>query len=1238
MGNLIQRKLLTGYLMLFLLLTFSNNPTNASGYCSVPPFISSSASPNILFVIDVSGSMSWSAYNPNDNGYSFCTDEDNGCGWTYTGDEEGYFIPNENYVLIGDCEFWNYHECYWEETDKDAVNECPNVWSGVFDDEKVFKGSCLNFLLMARIDLLRWAITGGVPEGCGSLMDPNCDPDIKCTGSTCMLETYYGFRVKVPKKRINGILQIFEKEDLKPRFGALFYGGSVREEKVYVGDYPYTGSAGNAVKDKPYTYIKRFINAIDVYGGTPTGPAMWEAYDYFKQKNDHNYKGFKLGKGTYKDPNYFCDHKRQNCKAVPCAKNFVILASDGQWNSPSCSIKRGFENKSADPVVPAYKMHAETLRTITSHSGNTYNINVSGVYALGLFLGGTGEQSLKNVAVYGSFDTDTYTWPFGTDGSHWNGANSKYPWDKCYMDNCGNGRGSACTPLPPSSSDWDFNNDGVPDNFLNAKNASEIKESLEKFIRNILKKGSTSAGVIASQSAGRAQGSIINHTSTYPLKNVSIRKNNRFEKVTLNWIGKLYTYWFLNTQYAQNVRDNSKEDTSRILLDVYNPEYDKKKNAGQLITENDYYDFILLFDTDSEGNLQAYLYESELKGELRYDNAGDPVVADYTPTPPIPIEKTNYLWEAGEILAHTDGDERDILVAVSNKTMVKFDEDNKNQFASFLGNPSSFPSCIPGSTNEKKIENLIAYIRGEDDFQCRNRTLFLGDSNVIWKLGDIMHSSPAIVTYNSSKYKGSIVFVGANDGMLHAFEAGKIERLTAKFQVAELKTNKTEKGLGAELWAFIPKNVLPYLRYLPDPDYCHMYFVDQSPYVVYLDKNKDGSPDKIILIGGMRLGGGCGCEGYDCINPPSDTCSDLESNNCVGRSSYFALDITDPTDPKLLWEFTHPKLGFSFSGPGIFKFLDGDQEKAHVLFASGPTNYKGLSAQNLHLFVLDVETGNNVATVKTNLSKAFGGIIQQEGLDINQDGNTDFVIFGFTQEKDTDKIVGGVIVVPRAGYANYHVLNIDSGDIPPVVSQVAYSTCYNVPYIYFGTGKWFYKEDTITVSGRNRIYGIPIGCDNERCEVPSNIYDITDLSSGVCNSLSGERVGWYIKLARSDSVYLEEKNLASPSVTDFGAVFFATSQPSSDICDIGGRHRIWHLNCATGAPITYNCNDEYFVKSEYTLLYSDTGGRINQESKPKDASDVSGGNTGWKKHLVVGGQSPQTAFTPGGEILLWLER
>ena len=100
-----------------------------------------------------------------------------------------------------------------------------------------------------------------------------------------------------------------------------------------------------------------------------------------------------------------------------------------------------------------------------------------------------------------------------------------------------------------------------------------------------------------------------------------------------------------------------------------------------------------------------------------------------------------------------------------------------------------------------------------------------------------------------------MVFTGGNDGMLHAFRLGKLNlSWTGKEPWEKAKITNPVSGttLGDEAWAFIPKNALPYLKYLKDPDYCHLYYTDLAPYVIdaSLGTVRDGDPDRLELEDG----------------------------------------------------------------------------------------------------------------------------------------------------------------------------------------------------------------------------------------------------------------------------------------------------------------------------------------------------------------------------------------------------
>ena len=445
--------------------------------CDAPPFYTAaSEAPNIMLVVDVSGSMGWKAY------YS-------GSLSTYRGNEEGYFTPSKTYKFDTSDSVWKEiagapslpdwsNNGYTTLTAaSDSSDICPVSTSGISNYRSgnySFKGSCLNALFMDRIDVARWAITGGRPAGCSSFGDADCDPALatSCDANGCVLELHrpqYG-DVQVPQNRIDGFIQSAEGLDSAPRIGASFYSSSsLRSQKVYLGDYP---DGNNADQNYRYTYLKRYLNFIMPYGGTPTRAGMEEAYDYFKQANDHsNANGFSLHKTGWQDPLYRCAYDKSGCKAAGwCTKSFVILLSDGSWNS------------GGDPIRATHQLHTNLGRTFAGHS-----INIDKVYTIGLFMQGSGINAMQHMAMYGSYDkTATQVWPGGTGGS---GYVNHYP------------NSSLSQPIPTYDEDhpnldWDKNpTDGVPDTFFAPQNGDDLKRNLFAIFEDIVSNRGAAASV-----------------------------------------------------------------------------------------------------------------------------------------------------------------------------------------------------------------------------------------------------------------------------------------------------------------------------------------------------------------------------------------------------------------------------------------------------------------------------------------------------------------------------------------------------------------------------------------------------------------------------------------------------------------------------------------------------------------------------------------------------------------------
>jgi Tfp pilus tip-associated adhesin PilY1 len=278
--------------------------------------------------------------------------------------------------------------------------------------------------------------------------------------------------------------------------------------------------------------------------------------------------------------------------------------------------------------------------------------------------------------------------------------------------------------------------------------------------------------------------------------------------------------------------------------------------------------------------------------------------------------------DAGEILRTRDYSTRIVYTAYDLEgdgimnNRLEFNVSRKDILDNFLGLGEGSPEAEP----------LIKFVLGD----TRN-----------WKLGDINHSSPQalnppngngalmgagyseFVAANASRRK--VVLVGANDGMLHCFDAATME----------------------ELWAFIPNNLLYKLKrmWVKDED-CgiflqHQFFVDGTPAIQ--DVFFAGVWHTVLVCG---QGPGWG-----------------KNNKCY----YFALDVTDPLGPLPLWEFTHDTMGETWSVPVISNVRS--ENKWIAFFGSGYDNDPDHIVGNT-FYAVDVQTGS--------LIRAFAMVISGE--------------------------------------------------------------------------------------------------------------------------------------------------------------------------------------------------------------------------------------------------------------------
>ncbi len=319
-------------------------------------------------------------------------------------------------------------------------------------------------------------------------------------GSTVPIGSIPQAQVKIRVNKADRIGVIQQNFNLV-RFGFMYYN-SDHEGEILVGCH-------NTNLD---TLLDKF-NTIYPYNGTPTGEALEEALDYFKQNDGHSNANNSTFIGTSVDP-YYQKALSGDLVAVPCRKSYVVLLSDGAWNG------------SVDPIRPARDMHAVDLRSDISDS---QTVDVFSIFAFGT--ADCGKRSMKGVAMFGGF-MDSASSGCGTSNT-W-----PYPYTDYLPTTCEQSSvdcegdtptGSRCMKWPQPNCDpsgtyntcckeWDSKWDahttgdnldkGVPDNYFEAAEGQDLQSALLKVFSAAIVKNAT-ASAVATVAQQTQEGDII---------------------------------------------------------------------------------------------------------------------------------------------------------------------------------------------------------------------------------------------------------------------------------------------------------------------------------------------------------------------------------------------------------------------------------------------------------------------------------------------------------------------------------------------------------------------------------------------------------------------------------------------------------------------------------------------------------------------------------------------------------
>jgi|GEM_PF-3265004 len=409
--------------------------------------------------------------------------------------------------------------------------------------------------------------------------------------------------------------------------------------------------------------------------------------------------------------------------------------------------------------------------------------------------------------------------------------------------------------------------------------------------------------------------------------------------------------------------------------------------------------------------------------------------------------------------------------------------------------------------------------------------------------GDVISSAPYFVKTSNT------LFVGANDGMLHAIDA----------------------STGNERFTYIPNAIYGKLVKLTASNYTHDYVVD-GELAVSTDFE---TPGKAILVGSLGRGG----------------------------KALYALDVSAPASfnaSKVLWEFTDSDLGLALGKPVIVKLNNG---RAAVMIGNGYNS----TTERAFLFLIDLLDGTLIRKIDTGAGSttATNGLATPRGWDLDGNGTVDLVYAG--------DLLGNLwklnlsSTTPADWASSYSasskpapmfVALDSSGNRQPITGMIGAGIDgrkgdlnFGKRWVFFGSGRYITSGD-VTSTATQSWYGV---IDNDavlagRSELKSRSIDLEDTVAGspvrsfsvaVSGDMAGKR-GWFIDLVSPSLGNTGERMVGEHKF--LGSVLLASSMiPSSDPCTPGGTGYLNAIDPYTGANVA-----NLFFDANNDLIFNDS--------------------------------------------------
>lgn len=506
------------------------------------------------------------------------------------------------------------------------------------------------------------------------------------------------------------------------------------------------------------------------------------------------------------------------------------------------------------------------------------------------------------------------------------------------------------------------------------------------------------------------------------------------------------------------------------------------------------------------------------------------------------------VWEAGaklgtarrQLYSHDGGTGGNRGIALDwsglSAEMKAYFNDSEALFGYLMG---SRANEAPSSLNYRKRSSLLGDIV--------NSTIVIANKQD-WGFHGRVPAPSSNQTYSqfvaSKASHAPTLFVGANDGFLHAFNA----------------------NTGNELFAYMPNGVLPNVKDLASGNYKHRYYVDGKLQVRDAILNNQW---RSVLLGGLGAGG----------------------------KTVFALDVTDTSAAgfdarKILWEIKDDAdLGHNFGEPLVGRMKDG---KWVAIFGNG----HGSTNDDSVLFIVDLESG---AVHKIRAGTATGGLSSPsfvyalDGSDIYVNdiyaGDLNGNLWKFNLKSNGSGAGDFEVSLKSGGKPQPLYIAADAqGKRQPITvkPEIAYHPDGEASglLVYFGTGRMYTAGDTsdsstqtfygvwdkkttsgssIAFSGRSALEARAILFEGEAFDRRVRVLDAPTSTSGI--DWTTKR-GWYLDLTSPVSGAQGERVLFAPRIL-LNRLVIETAIPSADPCSGGGTGWTLVVDLATGGRLNY---------------------------------------------------------------------